>query len=231
LDRDYTITAEVTIPEGGSEGMIATMGGRFGGYGLYLSRTFNWWYHERSFRRIGLWLFVVGLLLLWLGQYKNWSSGRRLGYGLSILALLWLVVVFAGGALGIGRGKPIFLYNFLDLERFKWEGSSLSPGKHTIVFDFKYDGPGLAKGGTGVLSVDGKEVDRKTIPHTIPIIMTNTETFDVGVDTRTPVDDFEYQVPFRFTGKIDKLTFNLGHEQLSAEDKQDAAKKLAVAKD
>ena len=90
---------------------------------------------------------------------------------------------------------------------------------------------GLAKGGTGVLSVDGKEVDRKTIPHTIPIIMTNDETFDIGIDTYTGVDDFEYQLPFRFTGAIDKLTFNLGPEQLSADDKQDAAKKLAVAKD
>ena len=34
--------------------------------------------------------------------------------------------------------------------------------------------------------------------------MTIDETFDVGVDTRTPVDDKDYQVPFRFTGKIDK---------------------------
>src|SRR5208282_3711454 len=36
LDRDYTITANVTIPKGGAEGMIVTLGGRFGGYGLYL---------------------------------------------------------------------------------------------------------------------------------------------------------------------------------------------------
>jgi arylsulfatase len=53
LDKDYTITAEVTIPDGGAEGMIATLGGRFGGYGLYLSRSFNWWFHEAFFRRIG----------------------------------------------------------------------------------------------------------------------------------------------------------------------------------
>ena len=104
----------------------------------------------------------------------------------------------------------MFVYNLLDLERFRWRGpSSLSAGKHTIVFDFKYDGPGPGKGGTGVLSVDGKEVDRKTIPHTIPAIMTMDETFDIGVDTRTSVD-FTYEVPFRFTGAIDKLTFNLG---------------------
>jgi len=232
LDKDYTITAEVTIPDGGAEGMIATLGGRFGGYGLYLSRRFNWWFHERFFRHIGLAVFVLGLLLIWLGQYKKWSSGKmRIGYGLSLLGLLGVLVVFVTGIAGIGRGEPVFLYNFLDLERFKWEGSSLSAGKHTIVFDFKYDGPGLAKGGTGVLTVDGKEVDRKTIPHTIPIIMTNDETFDVGIDTRTPVDDFEYQVPFQFTGAINKLTYKLGPDQLSAEEKAAAAKILAAARD
>lgn len=60
----------------------------------------------------------------------------------------------------------MFIYNLLDLERFRWEDvSSLSAGKHTLVFDFKYDGPGPGKGGTGVLLVDGKEVARKTITH------------------------------------------------------------------
>jgi arylsulfatase A-like enzyme len=228
LDRDYTITADVTIPDGGAEGMIATLGGRFGGYGLYLSRSFNWWFHEKFFRRIGLWFFVVGLLLAWLTKKSRWS---RLGHALLILSTLWVVVVFVVGMLGLGRGKPVFLYNMLDMERFKWEGPSLPAGKHTIVFTFKYDGPGPAKGGTGVLSVDGKESDRKTIAHTIPLLMSIDETFDIGVDTRTGVDDFEYRVPFRFGGKIDKLTYNLGPEQLSAEDKEAAAKILAAAKD
>jgi arylsulfatase len=173
-------------------------------------------------------LFVVGLLLAWLSKKSRWS---RLGHALLIFAMLWVVVVFAAGALGIGRGKPVFLYNMLDMERFKWEGSALSAGKHTIEFKFKYDGPGPAKGGTGVLSVDGKEVDRKSIAHTIPLLMSIDETFDIGVDTRTPVDDFEYRVPFRFTGKIEKLTYNLGPEQLSAEDKEAAAKILAAARD
>jgi arylsulfatase len=208
--------------------MIVTLGGRFGGYGLYLSRSFNWWFHDRLFRRIGLWLFVLGLVLAWLSKKSRWS---RLGHALLILGTVWVVVVFIAGWLGIGRGKPVFLYNFLDLERFKWVGSSLSAGKHTIVFDFKYDGPGPAKGGTGVLTVDGKEVDRKTIPHTIPIIMTIDETFDVGIDTRTPVDDLEYEVPFRFTGAIDKLVYKVGPEQMSAEQEKAAAELLARAKD
>jgi len=98
----------------------------------------------------------------------------------------------------------------LGLERFRWEGAdALTPGKHAIVFDFKYDGPGMGKGGTGVLSVDGKEAARKTIPHTIPALVTVDESFDVGVDTRTGVDDNDYQLPFRFTGKLAKLTIKL----------------------
>jgi arylsulfatase A-like enzyme len=231
LDRDYTITANVTIPSGGAQGMIATLGGRFGGYGLYLSRTFNWWFHERLFRRLGWAVFLLGLLLAWFGQFRRSSGGKAFGYLLATVGLLAVILVFVTGLAGIGSGKPVFLYNFLDMERFKWEGSALSAGSHQIVFTFKYDGPGPGKGGTGVLSVDGKEVDRKTIAHTIPLLMAIDETFDIGVDTRTPVDDLEYRLPFRFTGKIDKLTYNLGPEQMSAEDKAAAAKVLAAAKD
>jgi hypothetical protein len=114
---------------------------------------------------------------------------------------------------------------------FGGEGlSGLSAGKHTIVFDFKYDGPGPAQGGTGVLSVDGNEVARKAIAHTIPLLMSIDETFDIGLDTRTPLD-FTYNVPIRFTGTIDKLNYRLGPEQLTADDKRKAAVMLAAAKD
>jgi arylsulfatase len=123
----------------------------------------------------------------------NTLGGRGGGHGLYLL-----------------KGKPVFVYNFFDVERTRFEGSeALTPGKHTIVFDFKYDGPGFGKGGTGVLSVDGQTVASKTIPHTIPFVETIYETFDVGVDTRTGVDDNDYQPPFRFTGTIDKLTIKL----------------------
>ena len=107
---------------------------------------------------------------------------------------------------------------------------ALKPGKHTIVFDFKYDGPGPGKGGTGVLTVDGKEWASKAIPHTIPLLMSIDETFDVGIDTRTAVNN-DYQVPFRFTGTIDKLTFNLGPEQLTDADRKVIAERLARARD
>ena len=149
---------------------------------------------------------------------------------------------FGGYGLFLQHGKPVFVYNLLDLERFRWEGgiggkigeTSLAgrskPGKHTIVFDFKYDGPGPGKGGTGVLSVDGRKLARKTIAHTIPLLMTVDETFDIGMDTGTAVDD-SYELPFSFTGTIDKLTFKLGPSQLTAEDEKAAAEAFARVND
>jgi arylsulfatase len=122
--------------------------------------------------------------------------------------------------------------NLLALEHFRWEApQALSAGKHTIVFDFKYDGPCMAKGGTGVLSVDGKEVARKAIPHTVPALFTIDESFDVGVDTRFSVDDKDYQPPFRFTGKLDKLTIKLEPRQLTDADRQKISEMVARAHD
>jgi arylsulfatase len=135
---------------------------------------------------------------------------------------------FGGYGLYLLKGKPVFLYNLLNLERFRWEGTApLTTGKHTIVFDFKYDGPGLGKGGTGVLTVDGKELARKAIPHTTPVIMNLGETLDIGSDTRTGVDDNDYKVPFRFNGKIGKVTIKLGPEQLTEQDQK--ARRQAMA--
>jgi arylsulfatase A-like enzyme len=162
LNRSYTITAEVEIPEGrvlglsapqgGGEGMIVTQGGRWGGYGLYLL-----------------------------------------------------------------KGKPVFNYNMLMLEQARWEGQqSLAAGKHTIVFDFRYDGPGVGKGGTGVLEVDGEDVATLKIARSVPFLLPPDESFDIGVDTRTPVNDNDYQVPFRFNGKITRLTFKLGPVRLTS---------------
>ena len=57
------------------------------------------------------------------------------------------------------------------------------------------------------------------------------ETFDVGMDTRTAVNDLDYQVPFRFNGKIDKLTFKLGPVNLTEEEHRILQHALANARD
>ena len=138
------------------------------------------------------------------------EGGRWGGYGLYLL-----------------NGTPVFTYNLLMLLQARWAGPEpLSAGKHTIVFDFKYDGPGLAKSGTGVLKVDGREVHTLQLPKTIPFLLPADETFDVGLDTRTGVNDLDYQVPFRFNGKIEKLTFMLGPMQLTEEQKTQSAEAM-----
>ena len=165
LDSSYTITADVTVPDGGAEGMILTSGGRFAGYGFYLL-----------------------------------------------------------------KGKPVFLWNLIDLKRVKWEGpDALAPGKHILEFDFKYDGlglgtlafnnmSGLGRGGTGTLKVDGQEVQTITLPHTLPMILQWDESFDVGSDTLTGVNDADYQPPFPLTAKLNKLTIQVDRPKLTPED-------------
>ena len=144
------------------------------------------------------------------------------------------MIVTQGGRFGgygfyLLKGKPIFVWNLLNYRYVRWEApKALSPGKHTLEFDFKYDGlglgtlaynntSGLGKGGTGVLKVDGKEVVSRYMRHTIPLVLQWDENFDIGADTGTPVTD-DYQVPFQFTGKLNKLTLTINRPQLSPDD-------------
>jgi arylsulfatase len=121
---------------------------------------------------------------------------------------------FAGWGLYLLKGKPVFVYNLLDLERPSVAApDALSAGKHTVEFVFTYDGPGLAKGGTGVMKVDGAEVATLKLPHTLPFALEASETFDIGSDTGTGINDSDYVPPFAFTGKLDKLTLQLGTNQ------------------
>ena len=78
LDRDYTITANITVPDGGAEGVIATMGGRFGGYALLLSHSFNWWLKSSLFKAIGLGLLVAGIASCLAGQERKVEKTLRL---------------------------------------------------------------------------------------------------------------------------------------------------------
>ncbi len=172
LNSSYTITADITVPDNGAEGMLLTSGGRFAGYGFYLL-----------------------------------------------------------------EGKPVFLWNLIDLERVKWEGAdALAPGRHTVEFDFKYDGlgvgtlafnnlSGLGRSGTGTLKVDGRVVAEKTMPKTLPMILQWDESFDVGSDTLTGVNDADYKPPFALTATLHKLTIKVDRPQLSPED----VKKLEAA--
>ena len=111
---------------------------------------------------------------------------------------------FGGYGLYLLKGKLVFTWNLIQLEIVKWQGKdALTPGKHTVEFDWKYDGPGLGKGGTGTLKVD--TVDSHAMAHSLGGGLPWSETFSVGIDTSTSVDEKDYQVPFAFTGKLNKL--------------------------
>jgi hypothetical protein len=77
---------------------------------------------------------------------------------------------------------------------------------------------GIGRSGTGVLKVDGQIVASQKMERTLPIILQWDENFDIGADTGTPVDDADYQMPFRFTGKLEKLTLKIDRPTLSPED-------------
>jgi len=141
------------------------------------------------------------------------SGGRFAGYGFYLL-----------------KGKPKFVWNLLDLERISWEGpDALSPGKHVVEFDFVYDGKGvgtlafnsfsgLGQPGTGTLKVDGKVVDSKKMAKTLPMILQWDESFDIGSDTLTGINDADYMPPFALTAKLDKLTLKVDRPELTEAD-------------
>lgn len=140
-------------------------------------------------------------------------GGRFTGYGFYLL-----------------DGKPVYTWNLLGLKLVKWEGKDkLTPGKHTIEFDFKYEGlgaetlqygspSGLGRSGTCYLKVDGEIVEMNKMEKSVPMLMQWCESFDVGADTGSPVDDNDYKTPFIFTGKLNKLTLTIDRPKLSEED-------------
>jgi len=121
----------------------------------------------------------------------------------------------------------------LDIERPKWQGEALAPGRHTIAFEWKPEPAGapIGRGGTGTLTVDGKAAAQHSLPHTQPFIWAWDETFDVGLDTGTSVDDSDYEAPFPFTGKLEKITFDLGGTLMTPEAIKAMMEEMAKKRD
>jgi hypothetical protein len=165
-NRSFTVTADIEVPENGGEGMLMTLGGRFGGWGFY-----------------------------------------------------------------IVKGKPVFTHNIADLLRLRVESSKpLTAGKHIVVLDWKYDGGGWGKGATASIKIDGAEVASQKFQVSTPLAFEAGESFDVGSDTGTGVNDADYQTPFTFTGKLNKITISLGPTSPPAPPAQPSAAQPAGAK-
>jgi arylsulfatase len=127
------------------------------------------------------------------------------------------------------KSKPVFTYNLLNLRRTRWEGPTLSPGKHTIEYTFKYDGlgeatlaynnnSGVGRGGTGTLIVDGTVAQTLKQEGSLPLVKPLDITFDIGRAGATSVNDKDYQAPFDFTGTIDKIVITREPPKLTPAD-------------
>ena len=143
---------------------------------------------------------------------------------------------FGGWSLYFKGGKPIYTYNFLGLQRFTVAAAQAVPaGKATIRFDFAYDGGGLAKGGLGTISVNGKKVAEGRIQRTHPTIFSADETADVGEDDATPVTEDYKAYDNKFTGRILKVTVDVkemgaGEKAAASKANAEGARKLEAAK-
>jgi hypothetical protein len=137
---------------------------------------------------------------------------------------------FGGWSFYLKDGKPTYTYNWLRLQQYTVASKQALPaGKATIRFEFAYDGGGIGMGGTGTIFVDGKNVAAGRIEHTQCCVFSADEGADVGADEGTPVTE-AYKVPFKFTGKIAKVTIEL--KEMKKTDLDDAvqARKAAVLK-
>ena len=116
----------------------------------------------------------------------------------------------------------------------------MSSGRHVLEFEFKYNGlgmgtlefgsaSGIGRGGTGILKVDGQVVATQEMERTVPITLQFDESLDVGSDTLTGVNDADYQPPFAFNGKINKITLKIDRPILSPKDIE-TLKKAALEK-
>jgi arylsulfatase len=128
--------------------------------------------------------------------------------------------VSAGYTLFIKNGKPTYEYNWFTQERYKIRSSdTIKPSKNVIKVDFKYDGGGLAKGGTVTLYLNDKKVGEGRVEKTVVARFSADETFDTGFDSASPVSD-EYKSPFKFPGTINKVEIDIQPANLSQADKK-----------
>jgi hypothetical protein len=118
-----------------------------------------------------------------------------------------------GYGLYLRDGVPSFVYNFLSVDRPTFTAKNgLPKGKTTLVVDFAYDGGGMGKGGKITMSANGKKIAEGRLARTIPIQFSLGEGLDIGMDIGSPID-FTYDLPFVFTGKIEKITIELKPEK------------------
>jgi len=117
--------------------------------------------------------------------------------------------ITAGWGFYLVKGKLVGLHNYIAEQRYRAASTENVPaGKVTLTFDFKYDGDGMGKGGTITLLANGKKIGEVRVVKTAGYKYSLYEGQDVGEDSGSPVD-FDYTPPFKFNGRIDRVTVEL----------------------
>jgi arylsulfatase len=120
---------------------------------------------------------------------------------------------FAGWAVHVDKGQPVYTYNYVGLEVTELRGPDpLTEGEHVIDVVFAYDGGGLGKGGEATLLVDGVEVDRARIERTVPFMFSIDSTLDVGIDRGSQVTAYARGPRSPWTGRIATVTITSGDD-------------------
>ncbi|MEU7892537.1 arylsulfatase [Nonomuraea sp. NPDC049152] len=123
---------------------------------------------------------------------------------------------FGGWALYLNQGRPVYCYNYFGRQHFYLRAPEpLAPGRHTVRLEFTYDGGGVGKGGSGLLTVDGAKVVEGRIEATTPYLFSADETLDIGIDTASPVSPDYTETGNSFTGTIDFVRIDIGGDDHS----------------
>jgi len=118
---------------------------------------------------------------------------------------------FGGWSLYMKGGRVHEVYNFGGVDRYTVSSPApLAPGRHTVRYDFVYDGGPPGSGGVSRLSVDGVPVGETRVERTMPFAFSGDEGVDVGRDDETPVTEDYKQGNNRFTGRILKIVVEKG---------------------
>ncbi len=145
------------------------------------------------------------------------------------------VIVALGGIIGgwslyAKEGKPKYCYNFYGVERYTIEGTAkIPPGTHQVRMEFKYDGGGLAKGGTVSLFIDGAPAGEGRVERTEPMVFSADETLDVGFEAGSPVTPDYPKGHTEFSGEVNWVQIDLGKDAEDADHLISPEERLRLA--
>jgi arylsulfatase A-like enzyme len=144
------------------------------------------------------------------------------------------VIIAQGGSIGgwslyVKDGKPRYCYNLLGIQRFYVGSDTEVPvGTHQVRMEFDYAGPGLGKGGSVTLYLDGVSIGEGQVDATAAMIFSADDTCDVGVENGALVAD-DYPVPNAFTGEVNWVEIDVGAAAADADHRIDTDELLRVA--